>query len=64
MVLVDMGHLMVGVAVDPGVEQGDDDIANQHPHHYQTHIVAHFIRMQCLRQKVKAHHRGHHPGGK
>ena len=55
----------VAKAIQPGVTtQHLDNIARQYAHYNQANIIAHFIRMQCLRQQVKTHHRGHHPCGK
>ena len=62
-VCVDVGHLVVGAAVDPGVEQSDDDVARHHAGNDQKHADVHLFRMQRLGEQIEAHHGGHHAGG-
>ena len=62
--LVDMGHLMVGIPVDPGVKQINDGISQHHAYRRQQQmgVVRSSRRSHRLRQQVKTYHRCHHAG--
>ena len=60
-VLVNMGHLVVGSVVNPGVQHRNHDIADKNTRNHQPHVIAQIVRVQGLGQQVEAHHAGHDP---